>query len=271
MQLTRLAVVRPLTVLMGLLGLVIMGGVAYTFLKVDRLPPISIPFVSVNVTYTGATAQDIEQLVTDSHRKRRLGYVGVASDHLHVERRQLERQRPARRRHRRQHGRPRSRAARRGHPQPLADRRRRSARQQGRPERLPGHERGADRRLARLAVPGRQRPVRAPAAVGPGRRQRQHQRRSAARNPGARRLRQAGRLPADRRAAFDRPPERQRQRPGRLTPAGRADPERARTGRLQVRRRPGQPGRRPDDRRADPAARRGDGPAPTRRRPSCSG
>jgi len=43
MWLTRLAVVRPLTVLMGLLGLVIMGGVSYTFLKIDRLPPISIP------------------------------------------------------------------------------------------------------------------------------------------------------------------------------------------------------------------------------------
>jgi hypothetical protein len=57
MFLTRLAVVRPLTVLMGLLGLVIMGGVAYTFLKIDRLPPISIPFVSVNVSYTRVRAR----------------------------------------------------------------------------------------------------------------------------------------------------------------------------------------------------------------------
>ena len=64
MSLTRLAVVRPLTVLMGLLGLVIMGGVAYSFLKIDRLPPISVPFVSVSITYTGATAQDVEQLIS---------------------------------------------------------------------------------------------------------------------------------------------------------------------------------------------------------------
>src|SRR5262249_11988061 len=64
MWLTRLAVGRPLTVLMGLLGLVIMGGVAYTFLKIDRLPPISIPFVSVSMSYTGATAQDVEQLIS---------------------------------------------------------------------------------------------------------------------------------------------------------------------------------------------------------------
>ena len=56
MALTRLAVTRPLTVLMALLGLVIMGAVSYTYLKIDRLPPISIPFVSVNTSYTGATA-----------------------------------------------------------------------------------------------------------------------------------------------------------------------------------------------------------------------
>ena len=66
MGLTRLAVSRPLTVLMALLGLVIMGGVGYTYLKIDRLPPISIPFVSVNVAYTGASAQDMELLVTQS-------------------------------------------------------------------------------------------------------------------------------------------------------------------------------------------------------------
>src|SRR6266850_3278969 len=79
MWLTRLAVVRPLTVLMGLLGLVIMGAVSYTFLKVDRLPPISIPFVSVQVTYTGATAQDVEQLITQPIENAVAGMSGVAS------------------------------------------------------------------------------------------------------------------------------------------------------------------------------------------------
>src|SRR5919201_1163183 len=79
MGLTRLAVTRPLTVLMGLLGLVIMGGVAYTYLKIDRLPPISIPFVSVNVAYTGATAQDVEQLITQPIENAVAGMPGVAS------------------------------------------------------------------------------------------------------------------------------------------------------------------------------------------------
>ncbi len=79
MLLTRLAVVRPLTVLMGLLGLVIMGAVSYTFLKVDRLPPISIPFVSVSVSYPGATAQDVEQLITQPIENAVAGMSGVNS------------------------------------------------------------------------------------------------------------------------------------------------------------------------------------------------
>ena len=79
MQLTRLAVVRPLTVLMGLLGLVIMGGVSYTFLKIDRLPPISIPFVSVSMAYTGATAQDVELLITEPIENAVSGMSGVYS------------------------------------------------------------------------------------------------------------------------------------------------------------------------------------------------
>src|SRR3984893_122405 len=79
MWLTRLAVVRPLTVLMGLLGLVIMGGVSYTFLKIDRLPPISIPFVSVSMSYTGATAQDVELLITEPIENAVSGMSGVYS------------------------------------------------------------------------------------------------------------------------------------------------------------------------------------------------
>lgn len=64
MGLTRLAIHRPLAVLMALLGVVLMGAVSYTYLKVDRLPPISIPFVSVSVSYPQASAADVEQLVT---------------------------------------------------------------------------------------------------------------------------------------------------------------------------------------------------------------
>src|SRR5437868_2568030 len=79
MGLTRLAVTRPLTVLMAILGLVIMGGVGYTYLKIDRLPPISIPFVSVNTSYTGATAQDVELLVSEPIENVVAGMPGAVS------------------------------------------------------------------------------------------------------------------------------------------------------------------------------------------------
>ena len=85
MWLTRLAVVRPLTVLMGLLGLVIMGGVSYTFLKIDRLPPISIPFVSVSMAYTGRDRTGCRAPHYRAHRKCRLGHVRCVQPHLDVQ------------------------------------------------------------------------------------------------------------------------------------------------------------------------------------------
>jgi hypothetical protein len=46
-KMTELSIRRPLTVLMGILALVLMGFVAFTYLKVDRLPPVSFPVVFV--------------------------------------------------------------------------------------------------------------------------------------------------------------------------------------------------------------------------------
>src|SRR5919204_6571975 len=77
MGLTRLAIHRPLTILMGLLGLVLMGGVAYTYLKVDRLPPITIGFVNVSVPWSQASAEDVELLVTEPLENAISGMEGV--------------------------------------------------------------------------------------------------------------------------------------------------------------------------------------------------
>src|SRR4030095_7850033 len=79
MGLTRLAIHRPLTVLMGILALVLMGGVAYTYLKVDRLPPLSFPLVSVTILYPQAAAQDVETLVTRPVEDALSGVPGVAT------------------------------------------------------------------------------------------------------------------------------------------------------------------------------------------------
>src|SRR5438105_6396031 len=77
MGLTRLAIHRPLTVLMGLLALVLMGGVAYTYLRVDRLPPVTIGFVNVSVAWPQASAEDVEALVVEPLENAVSGMEGV--------------------------------------------------------------------------------------------------------------------------------------------------------------------------------------------------
>ena len=79
MGLTRLAIQRPLTILMVILGIGLMGAISYTHLRVDRLPPIDIPFLGVNVAYPQASAQDVELLVTQPLENAVSGLSGVTS------------------------------------------------------------------------------------------------------------------------------------------------------------------------------------------------
>ena len=79
MGLTRLSIQRPLTILMVILGIVLMGAISYTHLRVDRLPPIDIPFLGINVSYPQASAQDLELLVTQPIENAVAGLSGVRS------------------------------------------------------------------------------------------------------------------------------------------------------------------------------------------------
>jgi HAE1 family hydrophobic/amphiphilic exporter-1 len=63
MGLTRLALKRPLTMLMIILTLVIMGWQGYNRLLLDRFPAVNFPFVSVTVIFPGASPEDVEDLV----------------------------------------------------------------------------------------------------------------------------------------------------------------------------------------------------------------
>jgi HAE1 family hydrophobic/amphiphilic exporter-1 len=56
---------RPVTVTMLVTAMVIMGLVAYSLLRVDMLPEIEPPAISVVTLYPGATALDIETEVTE--------------------------------------------------------------------------------------------------------------------------------------------------------------------------------------------------------------
>ena len=64
MGITRFAINRPVTISMLILGMVLVGAVAYTQLQVSRYPNIDIPRATIRVGFPGTSAQDAEQLVS---------------------------------------------------------------------------------------------------------------------------------------------------------------------------------------------------------------
>ncbi len=64
---------------MAILALVLMGGVAYTFLHVDRLPPVSIGVVSVSASLPNASPENVERLVTEPIENAISGISGVST------------------------------------------------------------------------------------------------------------------------------------------------------------------------------------------------
>jgi HAE1 family hydrophobic/amphiphilic exporter-1 len=64
MGLTRLAINRPLFIVMVILAMVIMGAISYTRLNVELFPNINNPVVTVITGYPGAAPEDVERLVT---------------------------------------------------------------------------------------------------------------------------------------------------------------------------------------------------------------
>ncbi len=77
MELTKLSVRRPLTMLMIILALAVLGWRGFTLMKVDRFPPVDLPFVSVVVAYPGASPQDVEDKVIKPIEDAVAGIPGV--------------------------------------------------------------------------------------------------------------------------------------------------------------------------------------------------
>ncbi|MCA9114140.1 MAG: efflux RND transporter permease subunit [Planctomycetaceae bacterium] len=64
MNLTRLAVHRPVSTLMACLIVVLMGGMSLSRLSIDLMPDVTFPTVSVTTVYEGAGPEEIETLIT---------------------------------------------------------------------------------------------------------------------------------------------------------------------------------------------------------------
>src|SRR3982751_2325680 len=64
MQLTNIAIRRPLFMLMVIGALLIVGLVSWTRLGVDLLPALDFPIVVVSTVYPGASPEAVDSLVT---------------------------------------------------------------------------------------------------------------------------------------------------------------------------------------------------------------
>ena len=69
MNLSALAVRRPVTTVMFFLAILVLGLISLSRLAVDQLPDVTRPSVSVSTIYEGAAPEIVERLVTDPIEK----------------------------------------------------------------------------------------------------------------------------------------------------------------------------------------------------------
>ncbi|KYP80994.1 efflux RND transporter permease subunit [Ferroacidibacillus organovorans] len=79
MNVTEVAVRRPITILMLILGLVLMGVISYGLLPVRELPNVNYPYLQVTVNDPGADPQDVRTSVTDPLENALTAVNGVTS------------------------------------------------------------------------------------------------------------------------------------------------------------------------------------------------
>lgn len=64
MKISDISVDRPVTITMIILAVILIGGVALTMLPMDLTPEMEMPFLMVRTSYSGATPEEVEELVT---------------------------------------------------------------------------------------------------------------------------------------------------------------------------------------------------------------
>ncbi len=64
MTISEFSIKRPVTTMMIIISMVVLGVMTLTNLKAERLPKFNIPVASITTTWTGASPEDMEKLVT---------------------------------------------------------------------------------------------------------------------------------------------------------------------------------------------------------------
>ena len=79
MNLTKVAILRPVTMLMVIGALVVAGMMSFARLPVRRLPNVDFPFVRATIAYPGASPGDIERLVVAPMEQALSNVTGVTN------------------------------------------------------------------------------------------------------------------------------------------------------------------------------------------------
>ncbi|TDO71320.1 HAE1 family hydrophobic/amphiphilic exporter-1 [Halanaerobium saccharolyticum] len=64
MKISDISVNRPVTITMIILAVVLIGGLALTRLPMDLTPELEVPFLMIRTSYSGATPEEVEELIT---------------------------------------------------------------------------------------------------------------------------------------------------------------------------------------------------------------
>lgn len=79
MSIAKLSVKRPITILMIVLIVLLLGGVSFSKLAIDLMPNIEIPIVAVITTYDGAGPEEVEKTVTKPFESQMVTISGIDS------------------------------------------------------------------------------------------------------------------------------------------------------------------------------------------------
>ena len=63
-MLSKFSVKRPYTVVVGVVLIIILGVVSFGNMTLDLLPSMNLPYAIVMTTYTGASPEEVEEVVT---------------------------------------------------------------------------------------------------------------------------------------------------------------------------------------------------------------
>ncbi len=84
MFLTRFAVARPITTVMIMVAIMVLGLVAFSKLSIDNMPDVELPFAFVSINYPGANPETVEKVAVKPLEKAINTVAGHQEHHFNL-------------------------------------------------------------------------------------------------------------------------------------------------------------------------------------------